>query len=77
MDFNKNTAAQYIKDQFMQLALMCAIGLPLLALIIWIMDTIGPSWWFWAWAVLISFSLLNELVVSYFDRTAVQQIYTA
>jgi STE24 endopeptidase len=56
--FNKNTAGQFIKDQFMQLALMAAIGLPLLALIIWIMDSIGPSWWFWAWAVLMSFSLL-------------------
>ncbi len=56
--FNKTTVRQFIKDQAMQLALGAAIGLPLLALILWVMDSIGASWWVWAWAILISFSLL-------------------
>lgn len=56
--FNKNTPAQFFKDQFLQLALSGVIGLPLLALILWFMDSIGSSWWLWSWLVLISFSLL-------------------
>ncbi len=56
--FNRNTPKQFIKDQFTQLLLMMIIGLPILALIIWIMDSVGPLWWLWAWAILISFSLL-------------------
>ncbi|MDP2904599.1 MAG: M48 family metallopeptidase, partial [Methylovulum sp.] len=56
--FNKSTVQQFIKDHLMQLALGTAIGLPLLALILWVMDSIGPSWWLWAWAILMGFSLL-------------------
>lgn len=56
--FNKNTPAQFIKDHLMQLILGAAIGLPLLALILWVMDAVGSLWWLWAWAILISFSLL-------------------
>ncbi|MEY3289781.1 MAG: hypothetical protein RLZZ419_2023 [Pseudomonadota bacterium] len=56
--FNKNTVNQFIKDQFMHLGLGAAIGLPLLALILWIMDNVGSLWWLWAWAIIMSFSLL-------------------
>jgi STE24 endopeptidase len=56
--FNRNTPQQFIKDQLLQLALMAAIGFPLLALILWIMQSIGSLWWLWAWAVLMGFSLL-------------------
>ena len=56
--FNKSTVQQFIKDQLLQLSLMLAIGLPLLALILWVMESIGELWWLWAWAILISFSLL-------------------
>jgi STE24 endopeptidase len=56
--FNKSTPKQFTKDQFLQLALSAVIGLPLLALILWIMDSIGSLWWLWTWVILISFSLL-------------------
>lgn len=56
--FNKSNPKQFIKDQFLQLTLSAVIGLPLLALILWIMDSIGSLWWLWTWVVLISFSLL-------------------
>jgi len=56
--FNKSTTKQFITDQLMQLALVAVIGLPLLALILWVMDEIGQYWWVWTWAILISFSLL-------------------
>ncbi|MBL6987987.1 MAG: M48 family metallopeptidase [Methylobacter sp.] len=56
--FNKSTSQQFIKDQLLQLGLVAAIGMPLLALILWVMDSIGSLWWLWAWAILMSFSLL-------------------
>ncbi|MGZ5026283.1 MAG: M48 family metallopeptidase, partial [Methylobacter sp.] len=56
--FNKSTPQQFIKDQLLQLTLIAVIGLPLLALILWVMDSIGSLWWLWAWGILISFSLL-------------------
>lgn len=56
--FNKNTPAQFFKDEAMQLSLAAVIGLPILTLILWVMDSVGSSWWFWAWAILITFSLL-------------------
>ena len=56
--FNRNTPAQYIKDQFLQLGLMLVIGLPILGLILWVMETIGSFWWLWAWAILMAISLL-------------------
>jgi STE24 endopeptidase len=56
--FNKSTLQQFIKDHVMQLGLGAAIGLPLLALILWVMDAVGSTWWVWAWGILISFSLL-------------------
>lgn len=56
--FNKSTPKQFVKDQLLQLALVAVIGLPLLALILWVMDSIGSLWWLWAWVILISFSLL-------------------
>jgi STE24 endopeptidase len=56
--FNKNTPAQFFKDEAMQLSLAAIIGLPILALILWVMDSVGSSWWLWAWAILMTFSLL-------------------
>ena len=56
--FNKSTAAQFVKDQLLALVLGAVIGLPLLALILWIMDNVGSTWWLWAWGIMMSFSLL-------------------
>ena len=56
--FNKSSRQQFIKDQLLQLALSALIGLPLLALILWVMNSIGSLWWLWAWAILMAFSLL-------------------
>jgi STE24 endopeptidase len=56
--FNNSSVKQFFTDLGMQLVLVAVIGLPLLALILWVMQAIGDSWWFWTWAILISFSLL-------------------
>jgi STE24 endopeptidase len=56
--FNKSTHAQFIKDHLLQLGLGAIIGLPIFALILWVMDSVGTTWWFWAWVIIMSFSLL-------------------
>jgi STE24 endopeptidase len=56
--FNKSTVKQFVKDMLMQLGLSAAIGFPILALILWVMDSVGSTWWLWAWAIIMSFSLL-------------------
>ena len=56
--FNKNTQAQFFKDEVMQLALAAVIGLPILTLLLWVMESVGNTWWLWAWTILMTFSLL-------------------
>jgi len=56
--FNKSSVNQFIKDQLLHLGLGAAIGLPLLALILWVMDNVGSLWWLWAWGIIMGFSLL-------------------
>lgn len=56
--FNKNTVPQFLKDQLLSISLTMAIGMPILALILWVMDSIGELWWLYAWGIIISFSLL-------------------
>ncbi|HHJ37840.1 MAG: peptidase M48 [Methylothermaceae bacteria B42] len=56
--FNRTTPAQFIKDLALQTALSLAIGAPLLALVLWVMESTGNLWWLLAWAILMAFSLL-------------------
>lgn len=56
--FNRTTPLQYLKDLGMQTLLSMLIGGPLIALLLWVMASIGPSWWVWAWAILMGFSVL-------------------
>ncbi|MEB4590450.1 M48 family metallopeptidase [Candidatus Thiothrix sp. Deng01] len=56
--FNKMTAATYVADLLKGAALMLAIGVPLIMLILWLMESAGGLWWLYAWAALTAFSLL-------------------
>ena len=56
--FNRMTAAQFIKDMFMQIALTLVLAVPLVAGILWLMQDASPLWWVYVWAVLLSFGLL-------------------
>ncbi len=55
--FNRNTPTQFIKDLLLQTVLSFAIGAPLLALILWVMDSTGHAWWLLAWAIVMGFSI--------------------
>jgi STE24 endopeptidase len=56
--FNRNTPKQFVTDLALQFGLLLAIGAPLLALILWVMEGVGPFWWVLAWAILQLFSIL-------------------
>jgi STE24 endopeptidase len=56
--FNRMTWKLYLVDMAKALALGVAIGLPLAALILWIMGAAGSLWWLWAWAAWTAFQLL-------------------
>ncbi len=55
--FNRTTPRRFVADQLTQAALTLLIGLPLIWLLLWIMDSMGPLWWLAAWAVWMLFTL--------------------
>lgn len=55
--FNRNTQRQFLIDLGLQTALSLAIGIPVLALILMIMNSV-EHWWFWAWLVIMGFTIL-------------------
>lgn len=56
--FNKMTAATFMADLLKGAALVLLIGVPLVMLILWLMESAGAYWWLYAWAALTAFSLL-------------------
>jgi STE24 endopeptidase len=56
--FNKMTLRLWIADLMKGLLLGAIIGLPLLALILWLMRAAGDAWWLWAWGAWVAFQLV-------------------
>lgn len=56
--FNKTTPALWLGDLLKSTAVGALIGLPIVALIVWLMGSTGALWWLWAWAVWMGFNLL-------------------
>lgn len=55
--FNKMTLKTWISDLFKSAMLMLIIGVPLIALILWLMNQSGQYWWLYAWGVWTLFTL--------------------
>jgi STE24 endopeptidase len=55
--FNKMTPALWVSDLLKGLLVGAVLGLPLLALVLWLMDVGGVYWWLWAWAALVLWQL--------------------
>ena len=56
--FNRNTWRLYLADLAKGLAVGTLIGLPLAAVVLWIMGAAGSWWWVWAWGTWAAFNLL-------------------
>ncbi|MEP6824990.1 MAG: M48 family metallopeptidase [Ramlibacter sp.] len=60
--FNKMTVRLWLGDLLKSTVLGIAIGLPIAALILWLMGAAGALWWLWAWGVWMGFNLLLLVV---------------
>lgn len=56
--FNRMTPRLFITDALKMLAVTLVLGVPLLAAILWIMQSAGTDWAWWAWGVWVGFNLL-------------------
>jgi STE24 endopeptidase len=60
--FNKMTWRLWLLDGVKSLLLGALIGLPIAALILWLMGAAGSLWWLWAWGAWMALNLLLMLV---------------
>nr|MDD3018676.1 M48 family metallopeptidase [Comamonas sp.] len=56
--FNQSTLGLWLGDLLKSTLLGAAIGLPLVAAVLWLMQAAGALWWLWAWALWTGFQLL-------------------
>lgn len=56
--FNRMSWRLFLVDLAKSALVGALIGLPLAALVLWLMGAAGASWWLWAWAVWVGFNLL-------------------
>ncbi len=60
--FNKMTASLFLSDTLKTAILSAAIGLPVLAAVLWLMQAMGAQWWVGVWLFWMVFNLLVLLV---------------
>lgn len=60
--FNKMTLKLWVLDLLKSGLIGAVIGLPIAALILWMMGAAGKGWWLWAWGVWMGFNLLLLLI---------------
>ncbi|MFP4282883.1 MAG: M48 family metallopeptidase [Opitutales bacterium] len=63
--FNKTTPGLFVSDKLKGLLLSAVIGIPLLALILWLVG-LSPWWWLWAAVTLFVFQLVMVVVYPMF-----------
>ncbi|MDA0982582.1 MAG: M48 family metallopeptidase [Proteobacteria bacterium] len=64
--FNRMTPALFVADLAKQTAVGAALGVPLLALVLWLMAQMGEHWWAWVWVAWTAFNLLILLAYPMF-----------
>ena len=60
--FNRMTPKLFITDAVKGTLIAALLGIPILGLILWLMQTAGQAWWIWAWLVWAGFNLLIMLI---------------
>ena len=60
--FNKMNLKLWAMDLLKSLLVGALIGVPIAALILWLMGAAGSHWWLWAWAAWMGFNLLLLMV---------------
>lgn len=60
--FNKTSFKLWLLDLLKSSLMGAVIGLPIAALVLWLMGSLGAGWWLWAWGVWVGFNLLLLLI---------------
>jgi STE24 endopeptidase len=60
--FNRTTPKTFITDQIKKIFLMIVLGMPLLAVILWFFETMGPNAWLYCWIISMAFILLIQFI---------------
>ena len=60
--FNQTTPRLWLADLLKSTLLSALIGLPLVALILWLMGSAGTLWWLWAWGLWMGFNVLLMVI---------------
>ncbi len=61
--FNKMTLGMFVKDLAKQALIGAALGLPLAFAVLWLMQRMGESWWFYVWLLWVVF---NTAVLAFY-----------
>jgi len=56
--FNRMTPKLFFIDLLKSVLIAAMLGLPLLALVLWLMEVAGAYWWLYAWAVWVGFNAM-------------------
>ena len=60
--FNHTTLRLFVADMLKGVLVGALLGLPIVALILWLMGAAGPRWWLWAWGAWMGFNLLVMVI---------------
>ncbi len=60
--FNRQTLRGFFLDRLKGAAIAVVLGGPMVALLLWLMERMGPSWWAWAWGATTAFSLFTAWI---------------
>lgn len=55
--FNRVTLALFCADMLKGALLLIILGVPLAALVLWVMGSAGPGWVWWAWLIWVAFNI--------------------
>ena len=61
--FNRVTLRLWLADLAKGAVLAAAVGLPISAAVLWIMEAAGTAWWLWAWLAWMAIILAAQVVV--------------
>ncbi|MGF1451117.1 MAG: M48 family metallopeptidase [Opitutales bacterium] len=71
--FNRTTAALWLRDRAVSFLLTLAIGVPLVALLLWFAEALPTTWWLWGFLALLVFqvimlALYPKLILPLFNK---------
>lgn len=60
--FNRMSLGLWVSDLVKNFFVSTLIGLPLIAMVAWLMGAAGAMWWLWAWGAWVAFNLLLMVI---------------